>query len=446
MERAQRQVLSPWLMLYFVVFSGSVYLLFGSFAYGELSEKSGNSPLYLGLLFGTYAVILYQLALIRDAAVRTAATSLAFLGFVGSGFVSLIAAGAPDISMLRFVLYVFTILTSLLIATRYNLDEFCESFFWASFGITLVHLLAYPLLAGRIVYDLLERETLLGITSYAGLFPHKSFAGTFFSLSMMISLVRFFGARTSGSRRSSMTLACLSAIALLMAGAVGRLLFLLITTIASLLIRAALRREVETLILMTGALVLGTIAYVVIGDDGWIYLLGRSPNLTGRTEVFSLWPRFFLERPLFGYGFDGFFTDVAGSPGSYLADLAEGRWFATFESDYLDLLIQFGLVGGIFFACILLSALGQAIRIYRSGTSKYKFVPVMFVMWSIIGASLDGGILIQNSLSCLIVFWIYFGVDGANRHPRRKYRASVQNRSRAFTGDHWRPRVPEQLR
>jgi len=407
------------LSLYFVVFSGSIYLMFGTFEEGALSGKSGESPLYLGLLFFTYSIMLYQLTMVRVAALGTVLKSLALLMFIFSGIVSLFTAGAAGISVIRFGLFIVTISAGLLISLRYSLDEFCETFFFTSFAITIAHFLAYPLLRGRIVYDALDRETLLGLTSYAGLFPHKSVSATFFSLSLIISLVRYFGSRAATARRLSLILACGSVIALLLSGAVGRLLALLISTLVGLLLRAFFRKDMVSLLLIGSGLVLGTIVYLVIGDN-WIYFFGRNWNLTGREELFELWPRFFLEKPLFGYGFSGFFTDVAGAPGSYLSDLNGGRGFSTFESVYLDLLIEFGLVGGLCYACILLSGLWKSIRFYNTGTSKYKFVPLLLIVWAIIGSAMDSGILQQNSIDCVLVFWIYFGVDRLNKARSRR--------------------------
>ena len=407
------------LSLYVVVFSGSIYLLFGTFDEGELSGKSGESPLYLGLLFFTYSVLLYQLVMVRLAALGTILKSIALLAFVFSGIVSLFTAGVAGISAIRFGLYIVTISAGLLISLRYSLDEFCETFFYTSFAITIVHFLAYPLLAGRIVYDSLDRETLLGVTSYAGLFPHKSVSATFFSLSLIISLARYFGSRAPTTRRLSMILACGSVVALLLSGAVGRLLALLISALASLLLRAFFRKDIVSLILIASVLVLGTIAYLVIGSD-WIHLFGRNWNLTGRQELFDLWPRFFLEKPIFGYGFDGFFTDVAGAAGGYLSDLNGGRGFSTFESVYMDLLIEFGLVGGLCFVCILLGGFWKSIMCYNTSTSKYKFVPLILAVWAIIGSAMDNGVLHQNAIDCVLVFWIYFGVDRVYKAPLRR--------------------------
>jgi hypothetical protein len=117
------------LFLYLVVFSNSIYLLFGTFDEGSLAGKSGDSYLYQGLLYFTYSVILYQLAGVRVAALGMVLNSFALLMFVSSGTLSLFTAGVPVISMVRFGLFVVTISTGLLISLRYSLDEFCETFF-----------------------------------------------------------------------------------------------------------------------------------------------------------------------------------------------------------------------------------------------------------------------------------------------------------------------------
>ena len=136
-----------------------------------------------------------------------------------------------------------------------------------------------------------------------------------------------------------------------------------------------------------------------------------------------------MEKPLFGYGFDGFFTDVAGAPGSYLADLNGGRSFSTFESVYLDLLIEFGLIGGLIYFWILLRSLGNAIRFHGQSASKYRLLPLLVMTWAIIGSGLDSGIVHQNSLDCVLVLWVYFGVDRFNKAQSRRVQASRDFRS-----------------
>jgi exopolysaccharide production protein ExoQ len=190
--------------------------------------------------------------------------------------------------------------------------------------------------------------------------------------------------------------------------------------------RAYLQKKLQVLIIGLVALIVASLAVLFIGEHGLLAIFGRSADFTGRQELFDAWPRFFLERPIFGYGFDGFFTDRPGAPSELVADLT-GRSFATFESSYLDLLIQFGLTGGFLYACVLLSALSTSIGYYKTSASKYKFVPMFVMVWSIAGSALDSGILIQNRFECVLVFWIYFGIDRAYKaRPRRVARDTQQ--------------------
>jgi len=344
--------------------------------------------------------------------------------FISSSIVSYINTGAADITIVRYIQYMLTISLGLLLSSQYDLDDVCETFFKTSLVIITAHFLLYPFLAGQIAYDPLDRETLLGVTSYGGLFPHKSAAATVFSLSFIVSLVRFLGSSDAARRRSSIILACGSVIAIIMAGAVGRLWSLAIGVFASLLLRALIRGDMTRLFMITGAALLGAIALVSIGADSLLSSFGRSADLTGRQDLFELWPRFFLERPLFGYGYDGFFTGVIGAPADYLSGIIPGHGtYGTFESSYLDILIQFGIVGGSLFGCILFAALWRSMQIYRTSVSKYKFVPLFIIIWTLAGSLSDSGLLTENFIICVLVFWIYFGVS----HPSG-YRRSAPDR------------------
>src|SRR5690348_13250409 len=70
------------LALYIVVFSGSLYLLFGTFEDGAAVQKAGDSKVYLALLLVTYATMFYQLFVARAAALGALTRSITLLLFV----------------------------------------------------------------------------------------------------------------------------------------------------------------------------------------------------------------------------------------------------------------------------------------------------------------------------------------------------------------------------
>ena len=307
----------PVLSLYFIIFTGSIYSLFTKFnAAGSLSEKAGESPLYLGLLLLAYAGTLYQLTRAWPIALGTLVRSAGLLLFILSSIVSYIAAGAIEISVMRYIQYILTISFALLISSRYSIDEVCETFFYTACIIVIAYFSMYPFLVGTIDYDPIARATLVGSTAYGGLFPHKSAAAVVFSLSLIVSLARFLGSRDTARRRSSAILVCGLLIAIAMTGAVAALIGLMISLVASILLGALIRGNITRLILFSKPRYFSSavVIFVIGMDMCWAFLAGLR-DLTGRRELFELWPTFFWQKPLFGYGFNGFFYSLPGAPG-----------------------------------------------------------------------------------------------------------------------------------
>lgn len=75
----------------------------------------------------------------------------------------------------------------------------------------------------------------------------------------------------------------------------------------------------------------------------WLSALGKSDNLSGRTEVWAFGWHLYLLHPFFGYGFDS------------LASVLHGfyKGVGHMHNGYLDLLVRGGLVGVIIYLCLL---------------------------------------------------------------------------------------------
>lgn len=400
------------LCFYFIVFTNSVYLLFSGFDNGQLAQKSGESFAYQGLIFITYFVVLYKLTSAWPIAISALMKSPGLLILICCSIFSYIAAGAENIVLLRYVLYLLTICAALDISSRYNIDEVCEAFFYTSSFIIIVYLLAYPLLHNQIIYDQLARSNLIGGSSYAGLFPHKNAAAEVFALSLIVSLARFYGSRDAARKYTSLIMVCGSILVIAMAGAIGPLLALMLGLAASFLFQTLIRGDIVRALLIGCVLLLAIIVVLSIGLDEILSVFGRTTDLTGRTLLAEYWPRFFWEKPMLGYGFGGFFTGLPGAPGEMFSHLLSmDRMYATFESAYLDILIQFGLVGGIIYASILIKAIMKSTRFYKTSTSMYKVVPINILAYVLVVSFSDASLLLQNFVVCIFVFWIYFGVD-----------------------------------
>lgn len=82
-------------------------------------------------------------------------------------------------------------------------------------------------------------------------------------------------------------------------------------------------------------------------------ILGRNSNLTGRNEIWAILTPLAMKRPILGYGFGGFWTTDA---------IQEVRGIQQSHCGYLDILLNLGLIGHIFFSMFLLSCCRKAQR------------------------------------------------------------------------------------
>jgi O-antigen ligase len=134
------------------------------------------------------------------------------------------------------------------------------------------------------------------------------------------------------------------------ATAIGSLALGLILFILLLWLRNS---RIATAKLMLQALVLSLLCYGIatlfLGGSTLIQftsMLGRDSSLTGRTDVWSALLPTALQKPILGRGIGGFWNETTRA----MYQISEGH------SGYLDLLLEFGLVGLLFFSLFLLSS------------------------------------------------------------------------------------------
>jgi O-antigen ligase len=303
-------------------------------------------------------------------------------------------------------MFVGTILLALFVAESYSADDVYTTFFWTSAFILAVHFLLLPALADKIVYDNNERTTLVGVLSYAGLFAHKTTAGEVFALSAIVALPRCF---QNGARLAARFVFIGSVLAIILAGAIGPLIGLLLVFGVGFEIYSlrANHMAIAFFSLLVAALLIFLL--YIIGLNEVLGIFGRSRDFTGRDFLIESWPSFFLEHPILGYGFNGFFTGVSGAPAERLWELVEGAQYSTFESFYLELLIQFGLIGGIIYSVIVLKAFLNTVRLLRDDKSGSSYVPILILMFMLFCGIVQASMLLQNYIVLLLLFWIYFG-------------------------------------
>jgi len=173
-------------------------------------------------------------------------------------------------------------------------------------------------------------------------------------------------------------------------------------------------------LLMVGALVLILSLAAVVGlttdaNDGGVLIdvikMGREQetedvaSLTGRMPVWRSALQDIAERPLFGYGYGGFWTPEREVEYAFQHD-----WkFSHSHSVYLETLLSVGAVGLLWGLLIIVAACLSAVRGYRAtGDIGYRFIAAILAM-AIIHGFLDAN-FIRNGFETMLALICIAGV------------------------------------
>jgi O-antigen ligase len=142
----------------------------------------------------------------------------------------------------------------------------------------------------------------------------------------------------------------------------------------------------------------GVAALMTLAPDLFFSLVGKDPSLTGRTNIWEVLLRESAQRPLFGYGYQGFWGVDVGPAERIQTQL---EWpVPSAHNGWLEILIQLGWVGVSLFALhFLLIATAAAGRLW-SGREAYW--PLLFVITLALLSISEDPFLQQNSLAWVL--------------------------------------------
>lgn len=171
-------------------------------------------------------------------------------------------------------------------------------------------------------------------------------------------------------------------------------------TFFGLLLMQRFKRDigVKTLkIVIAACIMIGTASVIVGGlvvGESITDAVGREATLTGRIEIWGKFLPLAMEESLIGHGVGGFWTDK----------MINTHKLNTGHNGYLDLLLDYGFVGLVFFSLFLLSSCGRAHKDlsidYEWGSLWIGFL-VMCVIYNVAEATIDS---LTNPLSAILLF------------------------------------------
>lgn len=142
--------------------------------------------------------------------------------------------------------------------------------------------------------------------------------------------------------------------------------------------------------------------------------VGELSDLTGRNRIWEVCSRYAIERPIFGYGYGGFWT---GTRLEAIAD--ELKWPAAHaHSAYLDVLLETGIPGAALYILLLIGSIATCVSRFLKHNDAYGALAAMLVFFAING--LTESLVVLPTLPALVLtmIWMAVSLDAPLRQPR----------------------------
>jgi O-antigen ligase len=219
---------------------------------------------------------------------------------------------------------------------------------------------------------------------------------------MVLSAIVFLLLALENRRHRYLLGGCLGLSVLLILLSGSKTALLLFLTIVILLPFYRALRWSDTLLIpliITGILVVGSIAAIVVGNWENILLgLGRDPTLSGRTTMWEVAIDLIGQRPWLGYGYQGFWQEGGGA---VVIWKAEGYKPPHAHNGFINITLDLGLTGLFLFLSTLAVTYLRGIVWLRSGRTNIELWPIFYVTFFFMYNHSENTIIEHNS-----IFWV----------------------------------------
>jgi exopolysaccharide production protein ExoQ len=312
----------------------------------------------------------------------------AIVGLLLLALASALWAEMPDIVFRRSVALAGTCLFGIVLATRFNFLEQLKMLRWvlrlaAVLSVTIV-ILGHGVIMST------------GGESVRGVFNHKNRLGAAMALAFLVEW--YIPENTRWLRIIKAISLSLFASLLLYSNSMTSVVTVAVTLLIMWAFTAIYRRykllvPVLFPMLLVLGLLLGTLGVSVGSLTG---SMGRSSDLTGRTELWGSIATMILDRPVLGFGFSGFW-DGASSEASVVE--SNIGWSPSYSHNgYLEITLSLGFVGLFLFLGILRTGVRRALLHAENPKSALDLWPLAFLVFFIIHNFAECTILWQNCL------------------------------------------------
>ena len=170
------------------------------------------------------------------------------------------------------------------------------------------------------------------------------------------------------------------------------------------------------LIVSMALLIIGSSILVVVNSETIAQSLGKDLTFSGRVPMWSTLMDYVTQKPLFGYGFNGFWDTEYG-------EFFRSRWswdtVPHSHNGFIELLIALGLIGFLLF---VMSFVLQFIRAYKhlyEAKSLEYVLPMQFLITFLLANLSESRLLIANNIYWIIYVAMSLSLAIENKQKRK---------------------------
>lgn len=293
-------------------------------------------------------------------------------------FASMQWSVGPDTTFRRSIALLGTVLFGLYLGARFRPSELALILFLAMSGMTVGSFLSAILTPRFGVHQATDgvQEHHAGL--WRGLYPHKNQLGTVASVCMLVTLAFWRLIPVPGAAKALVVVVAVATV--LMTGSATGLLLAVLFSSGVVFHRSLV--ALPPLIRLAVATVGGGIALfgIVYSDEIFSFALtalGRSPDMSGRTEI---WTAAFItgqQRPLLGGGYSVGWNAGAGLLTLQMTGVDPGHAHNGYIQTWLDV----GFVGFVFVAPVWITYVSRMLRMPAVNYPFYLFSLYLFLTY-----------------------------------------------------------------
>jgi exopolysaccharide production protein ExoQ len=351
-------------------------------------SPADGSPVWRLILAVSYVSVAMLLIPCRREAAYLIRRNWFLAALVLLALVSFVWAEKPSLVLQRGVAVFGTTLFGVALAVRLSLQDQLRLMSWVLRIIAVLSLACVLFLPSYGISSGAEQHG-----EWQGIFSYKNGLGSAMALSALVEW--YLPADTRASKVVNRLALTLSLVLLVFSASVTPLLALIGAVLLVKVYQLGVQRfRVPTYAIVLAILLIVASGAAVLAGEGEriTSALGRSADLTGRTEIWSMVASYIPERAILGYGYSGFWGGASSE--SAAIDRAVGGTIMYSHNGYLEILLNLGSVG----LFLTVGFLGTGIkRVYvcsKRGQSTAYLWPLAFLLF----------FLLYNLTECTILF------------------------------------------